>query len=856
MRPRSFSYLVASAIIAGCGGDSSGPARVDSIEISGAPATILTGQSVQLAARAFDGSQTEIKGRAITWSSTTPEIARVNQSGLVTGLAVGPAQISATADGITGTVALSVRPVPVATVDVSPAAAGTRAGGTYQLTVVARDSIGNPLLDRTVSWTSRDTTIASVSANGLVSGHSIGATVIVATIEGKRDSVDFTVTPANAPQITSITPALLLPGITAIISGVNFDPNPGANEVVVGGTRVSVVSASAQRLEVALPTSGFACAPTNAATVSVTIDGLQATLAHPLQVATQRALDVGQTLMLSASAGRCNELGRTGGRYLISVHNTESTLSQTTVELRGTSATAPVASAAVPLIVGEGAMTAAPRSMGGFNVVTPQRHLRADDLHYRLLDESRRIAERPEARRTSRSAPVRLSVSGAPNAVTSTSTPVVGSVLSLKIANLNAPAGTIACSQPLSVRARVVHVGERSIVLEDETAPLARTMDTYYERIGREFDERMYPVLEQHFGNPFAYASALDNDTRLMMLFSPRVNEFEGIAGFVYGCDFFAPTPGDTILRASNQAEVFYARVPTVAGSGYSGDTKDNWLWSIRSTVVHEVKHIISYAERFSRTPAGQQVRLEQSWLEEGTARHSEELYARTYSGATWKGNVTHAQTVFCEVRPTGIAGCDSERPLSLMRHFGSSGLYSYYTQSDTRSPLGRSAEKDNSFYGSAWLLVRWAIDHFASTERDFLRGLTQDYTRTGVANLEARTGRLWAELIPEWSLALALDDHPAQPRVDARLSIPSFNTRDIFAGMSSDFPTTYPQAFPLAVRSQTYGAFRSEMAIQAGSSGFVELSGAQWAQQLLELRTLSGGVAPSHIRMSIVRVQ
>ncbi|MGQ0712155.1 MAG: Ig-like domain-containing protein [Gemmatimonadaceae bacterium] len=78
-------------------------------------------------------------------------------------------------------------------------------GISQQLTAVARDSIGNPLLGRSISWTSRDTAIATVSASGLATGRVLGATHIVATAEGRSDSVAFTVTSAAAPRIASIS---------------------------------------------------------------------------------------------------------------------------------------------------------------------------------------------------------------------------------------------------------------------------------------------------------------------------------------------------------------------------------------------------------------------------------------------------------------------------------------------------------------------------------------------------------------------------------------------------------------------------------------------------------------------------
>src|SRR5213079_2184625 len=69
----------------------------------------------------------------------------VNSSGLVTAVATGGATITATSEGQSGTASITVPPVPVATVAVTPASASVDEGKTVQLTATPKDAAGNPL---------------------------------------------------------------------------------------------------------------------------------------------------------------------------------------------------------------------------------------------------------------------------------------------------------------------------------------------------------------------------------------------------------------------------------------------------------------------------------------------------------------------------------------------------------------------------------------------------------------------------------------------------------------------------------------------------------------------------------------
>src|SRR6184192_451112 len=178
----------ASVTVTGC------PLPVASVSVTPATATIGVGQTAQYAAITRDAFGNPLGGRTVTWSSSNPAVATVNGAGQATGVAVGAATLTATSEGKSGTAAITVTTVPVASVTVSPATASVPAGQGVQLTATLKDANGNTLTGRTVTWSSDNTAVATVSGSGLVSGVAAGAATITATSEAKSGTSAITVT--------------------------------------------------------------------------------------------------------------------------------------------------------------------------------------------------------------------------------------------------------------------------------------------------------------------------------------------------------------------------------------------------------------------------------------------------------------------------------------------------------------------------------------------------------------------------------------------------------------------------------------------------------------------------------------
>jgi len=106
-------------------------ASVASVSLSPAGATMLTGDRLRLTATLLDADRDTLLSRQIAWSVSDEGVASVDETGLVTAVAAGAATVTATSEGIAGSMLLSVekKPEPVGFIGYAdPAARFTACG--------------------------------------------------------------------------------------------------------------------------------------------------------------------------------------------------------------------------------------------------------------------------------------------------------------------------------------------------------------------------------------------------------------------------------------------------------------------------------------------------------------------------------------------------------------------------------------------------------------------------------------------------------------------------------------------------------------------------------------------------------
>ena len=833
---RFVTRTVALAVLIGCAdGGPSQPGEptapvVTTIVVTGPTGPHAIGASFAMTAQVRDQAGAPVSGKSLAWSSASPSIATVSNDGVVTAHTPGSASISASVDGKTGSAMVTVATPPVFAVAITPLAAPVVAGQSTPLAVVVTDRNGNVLTGRRVTFNSSAPLVATVDVNGQLAARSPGTTTITAGSEGVSGSLAIAVTAPEgsvAPTITEIGPATLTPGATAVVRGTGFLGTAGT-AVAVDGVAATVVSSTSTEVAVTVPTAGLACRSTQPVSITVATAGGTATASHPLTVARTRALAVGESFITGATGDiGCNELPGDGS-YLVSVFNgSPSALTTVRFELRGSPGGPSAAGEPGPAAP---AFDAAPSPSVMRRAASP-----AQQQHLGRLDEDLGILQRLGAPRRAARSPSFSRIGAVPVPLT------VGATVPMKFHYSSCTAAGVS-----PVTARVVFVGAHSVVLEDVASPLAGQIDDDLIALAQQFEAVSYPILLD-FGDPLARDASTDVNGRILMLFTPKVNAIgsSGVLGFVSACDLY-PAWQDPSVAGSNEAEIFYARTvtdPTTDETTLNG--RSQWRRQMPATMIHEAKHIASYAERLSRAAT----QFEQVWLEEATAQLASEMFGRAIRGNTWRGDATYRETLYCESRPT-TAGC-AGGVIAMTNHF--TFLSNYLQSFESKSIL--SGSEDSDIYGSAWLFTRWLVDTYGgSDEGALLRKLVQSGTLAGAANVEAATGRPFPQLLGEFTLMLAADNlaSASSPFVE-----PSWNLPDMFAGYAE--VGSRPPA-PLTMRTSTGGtASISGRNVRGGGAILLRLGPAGPGRtQLLELKSTLTAPLPqtSVVGLGVLRVQ
>lgn len=271
-RTTAMATVVASL---SCGGDVAGPsgARVATVTVQPSSTSLAIGSNLPLQATARDADGNVLVGRRIFFASNDENVATVTSDGVVTARAIGTAQIAASSEGQSAIAVVNVTQRPVATVTVLPSTAQLTVGGSVTLSAATFDSDGNLLSNRTVLWSSSNTNVATVDAQGIVQGRGLGSATISATSEGKTGSATANVTLVPVGSVTvSPTSFTLGVGAQTLLTATVRD---GAGNVLTGRT----VSWSSDAPSIASVSQGglVTAAAAGSAGITASLEGKSAT---------------------------------------------------------------------------------------------------------------------------------------------------------------------------------------------------------------------------------------------------------------------------------------------------------------------------------------------------------------------------------------------------------------------------------------------------------------------------------------------------------------------------------------------------------------------------------------------------
>ena len=195
--------LAAGLFLGSCGGSSStvkiGPTAA--INIIPKTAVISPTQAQSFSATAVDANGNTVAVATFGWTSSAPNVASIDGTGLALGRATGTTQITASATGASNTVITSAASTltvsqPIASITISPRTASIAVNGTQQFTASAVDAKGNAVSGVTFSWACSFSGTATIDGSGLATGVGPGTVTIVASAGGMTSTpATLTVTP-------------------------------------------------------------------------------------------------------------------------------------------------------------------------------------------------------------------------------------------------------------------------------------------------------------------------------------------------------------------------------------------------------------------------------------------------------------------------------------------------------------------------------------------------------------------------------------------------------------------------------------------------------------------------------------
>ncbi len=321
--------------------------------------------------------------------------------------------------------------------------------------------------------------------------------------------------------------------------------------------------------------------------------------------------------------------------------------------------------------------------------------------------------------------------------------PVVGSTRAFRVLTADGNSFTTAT-------ARLTYAGANVLVYIDTTAAASGFTPAQIQAFGAYFDQTLYPIDTTAFGVP----SDIDQNGHVIMLMSPAVNALVTTdecqtQGYVAGFFDDEDLGGGPLDPNSNQGEIFYSIVPDPTGKFSCAHTTDDVGFSVPSTFLHELQHLIS----FSQHVVVHQGAPEYGWLDEGLSIVAEELGSLYYE--------TRCPGTACRSDPSQLFPDSAQGFVEDFLY----DSYQYALLPDTASVTLHSDSDDGfSWRGGDWLLMRWLGDQMGTS---IFKKLDQS-SQTGVANIEATTGQSFPTLFANFGLSLYTDSLPGLPRTTA----------------------------------------------------------------------------------------
>jgi trimeric autotransporter adhesin len=198
----AFTVLFLLALAAGCSNFFQNPV-LSSLAMGPASPTIETGSTdntVQMTVTGTNSDGSEAENPSVSWSITPTSVATVSSTGLVTSVSTGTATVTATSNqnaSVSATATVTVTVGCITSIAVSPTSGSVsnNDGTTVQLKAEALTCNGSDDVTDVATWTSSNTSLATVSAGlvsgvaGLTSGGTVNVTASIGSITSNAATI-------------------------------------------------------------------------------------------------------------------------------------------------------------------------------------------------------------------------------------------------------------------------------------------------------------------------------------------------------------------------------------------------------------------------------------------------------------------------------------------------------------------------------------------------------------------------------------------------------------------------------------------------------------------------------------------
>jgi uncharacterized protein YjdB len=285
--------------------------HAESVSLDESAVTITEGEMYKLTATVFPSDAVD---KTVTWSSSNTSVATVSDSGWITAIAAGSAVITVKTNDAHKTaicqVTVKSKAIPVTGVSLDKSALSLTVGNSEYLYATITPSNAT---DKSVSWTSSNSTVATVSSSGYVTAKAVGsATITATTTDGaKKATCNVTVLPVAVTGVSLNKYSLSMYENDSETLIATITPSNATNKAVSWSSSNSAVATVNSDGQVLAKAAG-------SAVITVTTSDGQKTAACSVSVKSDPygAVDLGLSVKWSSFNYGASSVTSTGGYYM------------------------------------------------------------------------------------------------------------------------------------------------------------------------------------------------------------------------------------------------------------------------------------------------------------------------------------------------------------------------------------------------------------------------------------------------------------------------------------------------------------------------------------------------------------